>query len=80
MYAIRHSSGELCTYQGAVIVHSNRPEMQWLIPSHPVVELAGDSAAEVAEKYGRPAMNLRDHPDLASVRWPLNRNDFWAKA
>lgn len=79
MYAIRHSSGELCTFNGRVLVHNHKGEMQWLIPTHPVVELVGNSAEEVAARYGRPAMNLRDHPGMASVRWPLRRADFWAR-
>lgn len=62
-------SGELLSYQGRVLVHSIRGEMEWLFPKTRVVRVTdGD--------LGQEWMWLKDHPDLAHVTWPLKREDF----
>ena len=81
MYALKGSaSRELITHRYRIILHPNRRELEWLIPNCSVVELTGNSAEEVASTYGCKTMMLRDHPDMASVRWPLQKSDFWANA
>lgn len=69
-------TGEILSYAGRMVLHDNRAELEWLCPGVRVVELPGRSPEEVAHRYGRPAMLLRDHPDMAPVRWPLDRRDF----
>lgn len=73
---VQHASREPFTFGGRVIVHEDRTELEWLIPTHPVVELPGRTPEEVAARLGVPVMNLRDHPDMGPVKWPLDRKDF----
>jgi hypothetical protein len=61
-------TGELLTYKGAVICHGNEHELQWLVPNARVVELPSI--------IGLPKMWLKDHPDMATVRWPLTKEQF----
>lgn len=61
-------SGELLTYHGKTLVHPNRYELEWLFPGMRVVKLN--------TSFQRPTMPVKDHPDLAAVRWPLNKEDF----
>lgn len=70
------ASGEILSYQGAMVLHDNRAELEWLIPGARVVEVSGRTPDEVAERYRRPTMLLRDHPDMATIRWPIDRRDF----
>lgn len=66
-YALRGSvSGELLTYQGRVLIHDNRGELEYLFPGERVVAYDG----------ALPTMPVREHPDMAAVTWPLNRKDF----
>jgi len=61
----------LLTYRGAVIVHDNRDELEFLCPGTRVVRLSdGD--------LGQPVLPVRLHPNFAAVRWPLRREDFLA--
>lgn len=62
-------TGELLTYQGQVIVHGNKNELQFLVPKARVVRVTdGD--------LGQPWMWLKDHPGMAKVQFPLRRQDF----
>lgn len=62
-------SRELLSYEGQVMVHPDRGELEWLFP--------GLQTAPVdPETLGRPVMRLQDHPDMAAVTWPLDRRDF----
>lgn len=78
-YALKHSSGELISKNGAVLIHDNLREMEWFIPSCPPIGLRGSSPDEVSHHLGRPVMRLKDHPDLVALglSWPLNKRDFW---
>ena len=60
-------SGAALTYGGRVITHENRAEMAWLFPHERVAEYRPGND---------PTMKLVDHPDMAAVRFPLNRKDF----
>ena len=62
------STGELLSYRGAVMVHEDRAELEYLVPGTRTVEVPAD--------LGQPLMALRDHPDMAAVTWPLDRRDF----
>ena len=62
-------SGDLLTYQGAVIVHGDKAEMEWLLPGSRIVRVTdGD--------LGAPVLQLRDHPDCRHIVFPLRREDF----
>lgn len=66
-YALKGAvSGELLTYGGRILVHGDRGELEYLFPGEKVVPYSG----------GIPTLPLRDHPDMASVRWPLRKEDF----
>lgn len=71
-------SRELLSFGGAVVVHANRAELDWLFPraTFTPVALKGGTPEELAARYGRAFMLLKDHPDMAAVRWPLDRRDF----
>lgn len=73
---VQHANGEPFTCDGRIVVHDNRPEMEWLVPTHPVREIPGRTPEEVEARLGIPVMRLRDHPDMAGVRWPLRREHF----
>lgn len=69
---------ELLSLGGRVLVHDNRYEMEFLVPVgvFRYVELQGSTPEEVGARLGRPAMLLRDHPDMSAVTWPLDRRNF----
>ncbi|HET9234929.1 MAG TPA: hypothetical protein VFP10_12380 [Candidatus Eisenbacteria bacterium] len=69
-------SGEPFSFRGKVILHDGpAAEVEYILPTVRTVEVRGP-AERVSARLGRPVMRLRDHPDLASVRWPLDRRDF----
>ena len=69
-------TGEPLSFRGRVLLHDGPPaEVEYLLPSVRVVAVAGP-AERVAARLGRPVMMLKNHPDLASVRWPIDRRDF----
>lgn len=73
-YALRGpSTRDLLTYRGRPIVHDSRAEMQWLMPNATVVVV---TEADLRARSPLPPLQLKDHPDLAAVRWPLRREDF----
>lgn len=62
-------SKEPYSYEGAVLIHDNPKELEWLFPGVRNEEL---STFEV----GRPLMRLKLHPDMQAVTWPLDPADF----
>jgi hypothetical protein len=66
-------SGELISWQGRVLVHDNPRELQYLFPKMEVVEIP-------VNPDGRPTMWVGDHPELATVQWPLDPKDFNLKS
>lgn len=64
---------DLLTLGGRPIVHTNREEMQWLLPDARVVPVTD---RDLARRSPLPPLRLRDHPDLAGVSWPLDRREF----
>lgn len=66
-WAIRTVTGDVFTYQGKVLVHENLHELEFLFPGRKFVNL---NTSEL------PRMPLRDHPDMAPVRFPLRKEDF----
>lgn len=69
-------SGEPLSFRGRVLLHDGPPaEVEFLLPTVRTVAVRG-SAASIAARMGRPVMMLKNHPDMASVRWPIDRRDF----
>jgi hypothetical protein len=64
---VGQNSGTLLSFGGKVIVHTDPNEIHYLVPSVRIVEINPNAQL---------TMRLKDHPDLCSVRWPLNRRDF----
>jgi len=62
-------SGELLTYNGRVLVHDDRAELEFLFPRTRVVRITDG-------ELGQPVMSIKDHPGLTAIRWPLNRGEF----
>jgi hypothetical protein len=67
LWAIKTISGDVFTRHGDVLVHDSRGELEFLFP--------GREFADVTESV-LPKTRLRDHPDMAAVRFPLRREDF----
>lgn len=61
---------DLLTWRGRVLIHDSRPELEFLLAGDVrVIELPRDVPPE-------QCLEIRYHPQLASVRWPLDRKDF----
>jgi len=59
------TSGELLTYQGKLLVHGDKRELEYLFPGLRIVPKPG---------YYAETMELKDHPDMDTVKFPLERN------
>lgn len=69
LYAlVGERSGDVLTYGGRVILHNSKSEMEFLFPNNRVIEFK--------PRGGDLVMRLADHPDMAPVRFPLNKADF----
>lgn len=69
LYAmVGDKSHDYITYGGRVLVHYDVDELHFLFPNMRLVT--------VKENLQRELMMLRDHPDMASVTFPLKRSDF----
>jgi hypothetical protein len=67
-WALETITGDVFTYGGAVLVHGNRAELEFLFP--------GRKAKDVSNTV-LPRMLWSDHPQLKGiVRFPLDRKDF----
>lgn len=63
-------SRDFLTYMGRVIVHDNKAELEFLIRGEVrIMELPRDWPVD-------QTISIKDHPDFASVQWPLTRNQF----
>jgi hypothetical protein len=67
LWALETATGDVFTRRGAILVHDNREELEFLFPGRRAKEVTGTRL---------PTARWRDHPDMASVRWPLRREDF----
>lgn len=76
MFAAKDPTGELYSLGGAVLVHDTRHDLEWLMPGLEMIWLRGTTPDAVAHHLGRPVMLWRDHPDMAGIRWPLDRRQF----
>lgn len=76
-YALKgQKTGELLSYNGRVIVHNNREELAWLMGKG--IESGTLSVVEISAQFAskRPLLRLEHHPDMAAVRFPLDRDEF----
>ncbi|HEY3689645.1 MAG TPA: hypothetical protein VGL46_05005 [Pseudonocardiaceae bacterium] len=62
-------SGELASYGGRVLVHDSQAELEYLIPGGRVVTLPSHIPPE-------QTLPIAQHPEMAAVRFPLQRGDF----
>jgi hypothetical protein len=67
LYAIKTVTGEVFTYGGAVLVHPSRAELEFLFPGRETVDVTQSVL---------PKMRIKDHPQCASLTWPLRKDDF----
>lgn len=60
-------TGEVLTWRGHAIVHENKAELEYLFPGNRVVPLP---------KYWDELFTvpLKDHPDMDTVRFPLEKH------
>jgi hypothetical protein len=56
------------TYNGKVLVHDNRAELEFMYPLQKILPIT------LKEEE---AMPIRLHPQHEGYRWPLRREDFW---
>lgn len=70
-YALQGTtSRDLLTWNGKVLVHHNKVEMEFLFKGDVrVIDCPRDIPPE-------QTLEIRFHPQLASVTWPLDRKDF----
>ena len=62
-------SHDFLTLDGRVLVHDNAAELAFLVIGATPRELPSSFPAD-------QTLPIRLHPDLAAVRWPLDRRDF----
>lgn len=62
-------SRDLLTWNGRVIVHDSRHELEWLIDGARVVRCPSDLPPE-------QVIGLRWLPQFAGVSWPLQREEW----
>lgn len=57
-------TGEPLSYQGQVLVHNDKAEMEYLFP---------ETRIEPAPGWilNSPTMQLKDHPDMSAVEFPI---------
>lgn len=60
-------SKELLTYRGFVLVHEDRRELEYLFPNERIVPLPGYFEDSLT-------MQIKDHPDMDTVKFPLEKN------
>lgn len=66
-------SRDWLTYGGRILWHDDAAEMEYLVPlgTTQVREIPADIPDDLM-------LPLRDHPQMAAVRFPLRRSDFRA--
>ena len=68
LWALKTTNGDVFTFGGAVIVHPDRAELEYLFPHRQTVDVTESVL---------PKLQLKDHPQIAGViRFPLRREDF----
>lgn len=74
MYALwGEVTKDILTLDGRPIVHPNREEMEFLVPQAKVVPV---TEADLKARSPLPPLQLRHHPALMHITWPLDRKDF----
>lgn len=62
-------SGQPLTYDGRVLTHTDRAELEFLFQGVRVVEIGSQFSAQ-------DCMSVTQHPEMSQLRWPLRREDF----
>lgn len=65
------TSNDLLTYEGRILVHGDRAELEFLFPTTRIVRVTDGN-------LGAPAMRLADHPRFREqgISFPLRREEF----
>lgn len=64
------NSRDFLTLGGRILVHDNAAELEFLVPSGArVITVPSDIPED-------QTLLIALHPELASVKWPLDRRDF----
>lgn len=63
------ASGQPLTYQGRVLTHTDRAEMEFLFQGARVVEIGSQFPEQ-------DCLPITQHPEMAHLTWPLRREDF----
>jgi len=66
-FALETTTGDVFTLGGAILVHDNPSELEFLFPGRKARDVTGTRC---------PVRPWKDHPEMAGVRWPLRREDF----
>lgn len=67
LWALKTTTGDVFTYGGQVLVHTNRAELEFLFPHRETVDVT-DTVL--------PKLMIQNHPQCACLIWPLRREDF----
>lgn len=63
------TSHDLLTWNGRVIVHNSRHELEWVMTGARIVQCPRDIPPE-------QTIELRFHPQFEGVSWPLRREEW----
>jgi len=56
------------SYQGKVLVHDSKGEMEFLFPGATVRSIIGVGSEE--------SLSIKDHPSCVHYTWPIRKEDF----
>lgn len=67
IFALETATGDVFTLGGAILVHDNPDELEFLFPGRKAKDVTGTQC---------PVRPWKDHPELAGFTWPLRREEF----
>ncbi len=66
-FAVQTATGDVFTLGGAILVHDNPEELEFLFPGRKAKDVTGTAC---------PVRLWKDHPEMAGITWPLRREEF----
>lgn len=60
-------TGGVYSRDGAILVHDNREELEFLFPGRKAKDVTGTRL---------PTTQWANHPEMAGITWPLRREEF----
>jgi hypothetical protein len=67
LWAIKTVTGDVFTRGGAILVHDDRAELEFLFPGRTCTDVTNTAL---------PTTRWSEHPDMAGISWPLRREEF----